>query len=253
MSNDRKFSLLRKILRALGLSPEATEDLIQKVIELLPNRDEKPASADLFPYHLRDDFLTPAEHNFYLVLRQAVGDWALICPKVSLSDLFYAQSRDYGQFLTYTNKIDRKHVDFLLCDPQSVRPLLGIELDDKSHRRKDRRKRDKFVEGVFDAAGLPLARLSVQYTYNTHELTTLLQQHAGLNTSQTEDTTSTAVQDPPEPSAPACPKCGSEMVLRTARRGPNKGETFWGCSNYPGCRGIRKCDQISLECPSGHH
>lgn len=244
MSDDRKFSLLRKVLKALGLSPEATEDLIQKVTELLSDRDKKPADADVFPYHLRDDFLTPAEHNFYLVLRQAVGDWALVCPKVSLSDLFYARSKDYGQFLTYTNKIDRKHVDFLLCDPQSIRPLLGVELDDKSHRRKDRRERDRFVEGVFAAAGLPLARLSVQHAYNTHELCALLQQHAGLNASQIEDTTSTAVQESLEPAAPACPKCGSEMVLRTAKRGSNKGETFWGCSNYPGCRGIRKCEAL---------
>jgi predicted RNA-binding Zn-ribbon protein involved in translation (DUF1610 family) len=34
----------------------------------------------------------------------------------------------------------------------------------------------------------------------------------------------------------ACPKCGSEMVLRTTKRGDNKGREFWGCSNYPKCR-----------------
>jgi len=30
-----------------------------------------------------------------------------------------------------------------------------------------------------------------------------------------------------------CPKCESEMILRTASRGPGAGEQFWGCSNYP--------------------
>ncbi|MBL0545321.1 NERD domain-containing protein [Aeromonas jandaei] len=35
-----------------------------------------------------------------------------------------------------------------------------------------------------------------------------------------------------------CPKCGCAMVLRTARRGSNKGEQFWGCSAYPKCRQI---------------
>jgi hypothetical protein len=34
----------------------------------------------------------------------------------------------------------------------------------------------------------------------------------------------------------SCPKCGSEMVLRTARHGPNAGNQFWGCSAYPKCR-----------------
>jgi restriction system protein len=45
------------------------------------------------------------------------------------------------------------------------------------------------------------------------------------------------VATPPKP-APAniCPKCGGEMVIRTARKGPNPGLQFWGCSNYPKCR-----------------
>lgn len=32
-----------------------------------------------------------------------------------------------------------------------------------------------------------------------------------------------------------CPKCESEMVLRTATRGPGAGEQFWGCSAFPRC------------------
>jgi hypothetical protein len=33
-----------------------------------------------------------------------------------------------------------------------------------------------------------------------------------------------------------CPKCESEMVLRTARKGIGAGGQFWGCSAYPRCR-----------------
>jgi restriction system protein len=40
--------------------------------------------------------------------------------------------------------------------------------------------------------------------------------------------------------APTCPMCGTYMVLRTAKRGPNPGERFWGCPTYPKCRGTRK-------------
>jgi restriction system protein len=39
---------------------------------------------------------------------------------------------------------------------------------------------------------------------------------------------------------PACPFCGQPMVLRTARRGANVGDRFWGCSNYPRCKGKRQ-------------
>lgn len=44
------------------------------------------------------------------------------------------------------------------------------------------------------------------------------------------------------PAEPDCPKCGSPMVLRTARRGQNAGSSFYGCSRYPQCRGIRPRD-----------
>lgn len=38
---------------------------------------------------------------------------------------------------------------------------------------------------------------------------------------------------------PACPACGGQMVVRTAKRGPNAGQDFWGCATYPKCRGTR--------------
>ena len=41
------------------------------------------------------------------------------------------------------------------------------------------------------------------------------------------------------PSEPGCPKCGSPMVLRTARLGSNAGSQFYGCTRYPQCRGTR--------------
>ena len=41
---------------------------------------------------------------------------------------------------------------------------------------------------------------------------------------------------------PPCPKCGSAMARRTARRGSRAGEEFWGCSRFPLCRGTRPID-----------
>jgi len=36
-----------------------------------------------------------------------------------------------------------------------------------------------------------------------------------------------------------CPKCGSPMVLRIAKRGHNAGKEFWACSAYPKCKYIK--------------
>lgn len=37
-----------------------------------------------------------------------------------------------------------------------------------------------------------------------------------------------------------CPLCGSEMVLRKASKGKYAGQQFWGCKDFPKCRGILK-------------
>lgn len=36
-----------------------------------------------------------------------------------------------------------------------------------------------------------------------------------------------------------CPKCGGKLILRTATKGTNAGNQFWGCSNFPKCRYIK--------------
>jgi restriction system protein len=51
-------------------------------------------------------------------------------------------------------------------------------------------------------------------------------------------------QDKPSPAVTVldgvkCPVCNSAMVERMARQGVNAGNKFWGCSQYPKCRGTR--------------
>ena len=45
--------------------------------------------------------------------------------------------------------------------------------------------------------------------------------------------------DPQDSSASACsricPRCGQQLVLRTAKKGANAGNQFWGCSAFPKC------------------
>jgi restriction system protein len=38
---------------------------------------------------------------------------------------------------------------------------------------------------------------------------------------------------------PECPQCSAKMVKRTATKGKYAGKKFWGCTNYPSCRGTR--------------
>jgi len=230
MANE-KLSFIRGPLKLLGLSDEAIDKTIDFISDLLFEKDEKSSEIE-YPYHQVDEFISPAELNFFFNLKVVIGDTAQIFSKVKLSDLFYAKTGDFGKNRSYNNRIDRKHVDFLLCDPETLKPILGIELDDKSHQRADRKERDDFVNHVFEAAKLPLMHVSVQRSYSQSELKSKLSAYlSGKQISNRQP-------EPVEESSPRCPKCGSEMVLRTAKRGENQGGKFWGCSKYPECRGI---------------
>ncbi|MFC1489812.1 topoisomerase DNA-binding C4 zinc finger domain-containing protein [Candidatus Latescibacterota bacterium] len=59
------------------------------------------------------------------------------------------------------------------------------------------------------------------------------------------------VKQDDKPKGPSCPTCGSEMVLRMARKGRFAGKQFWGCRKYPNCRGIKnikeKIDNIDRD------
>ena len=185
------------------------------------------------PYRLRDDFLSNGEASFYHVLKTMVGDQLIVCPQVSLAALFFVPRGEAYQ--TYLNKIDRKRVDFLLCDSKTLKPVLAIELDDSSHEHPNRQERDAFVEQVFQTAQLPLVRVPAQRAYNTHELGVLFQ--AAMQKRQAEKSIEphpASLQSEP----PICPNCAVPMVLRTARRGISHGQQFYGCPNYPRCNAV---------------
>lgn len=229
---NEKLSFLRTILKPLGLSDEAIDKTIDFISDLLFEKEEKSSSKIEYPYYLVDEFASPAELNFFFILKSVAGDSAHIFSKVKLSDLFYAKTGDFGNNRSYTNKIDRKHVDFLLCDLKTLKPILGIELDDKSHQRTDRQERDDFVNHVFQAANLPLMHILVQRGYSQNELKSKISTY--LSSAQIRNEQPKQVEE----LSPRCPKCGSEMILRTAKRGDNQGGKFWGCSRYPKCGGI---------------
>lgn len=236
MSNG-KLSFLKTVLKPLGLSDDAINKTIDFISDLLFEKDESISSTVEYPYHLSEELITAAEHNFFLVLKSAVSGNAQIFSKINLADLFYAKTGDFGKNRSYMNRIDRKHADFLICDPKSLKPILAIELDDKSHQRADRQERDNFVNHVFEAAKLPLIHISVQKSYSVKDLQSKLLPYLSISQGLSEQPSQTLS------STPECPKCGNEMVMRTAKKGNNQGEQFWGCSRYPKCNGIIKIER----------
>ena len=100
--------------------------------------------------------LTPTEARFQAVLQSLASDRCHILCKPRLADFL-----DHGKDGTAFNKISQKHVDFLVCRPGDWTPMLGIELDDHTHNRKEVKQRDMFVNAVFAQTGIPLVRVHV--------------------------------------------------------------------------------------------
>ena len=121
------------------------------------------------PYRRQEQLLTNAESRFYRALAQAVEDRLTIFAKVRIADLLVVDSGN-GTGRGWFNRISNKHVDFVLCDADSLQVVTAIELVDASHDRSDRVERDEFVDAAFRSAGLPLLRIPAQAKYNVGEL-----------------------------------------------------------------------------------
>ncbi len=124
---------------------------------LLGRRAAANRDTNEYPYEPRP-LLTPNEERFYQALLPLAARYELhLLAKVRVADFVGVRSglekNDYGR---YFSKIQAKHVDFMLADPEVLEPVLLIEVDDSSHETASRQDRDTFVDGVYREIGLPI-------------------------------------------------------------------------------------------------
>lgn len=133
---------------------------------------EKRAVA--YPYVAAPGLFTAAETAFLRVLEQAAPEYRVF-GKVRVADVIRVQKGLGSSARTSAlNRITSKHVDFVLCRPHDLGVVCAVELDDKTHGRKDRQARDAFLEHALAAAQVPLVRVKNQHRYDTAELRRLL-------------------------------------------------------------------------------
>ena len=90
------------------------------------------------------------------MLDALVGEDVVICPKPAVREVLRVRGNVRRDRQKYFNWISQKHVDFVLCDRETMQILCAVELDDSSHERADRRQRDAFMDKAFRKAKLPL-------------------------------------------------------------------------------------------------
>lgn len=137
----------------------------------MPARTYEQARA--CPYGRRRYLLSIAERRFFTVLIKAVPPGVSIFCKVRLADLVFVRREAEGD-KTHFNRIQAKHIDFILCDIKTSAVRLAIELDDKTHDRRDRKNRDAFVDDLLSHVGITLLRFRARGEYDSAALSVKL-------------------------------------------------------------------------------
>lgn len=126
---------------------------------------------DSFPYQLKASLFSPAERSFLGVLEKAVGDDYRVFGKVRVADVASVEKMSDRQAWTRAfNRISAKHIDFVICRRADLSIVAAVELDDKSHIKRQRQQRDRFLADLCEAINLPLIRVPAKRTYSVEDV-----------------------------------------------------------------------------------
>lgn len=118
-------------------------------------------SEDMFLPYVRKNLMTKNEWYFYKQLKPVADklNYSILC-KVRVADLVdIEKGLDKSRWQTAFNRINKKHIDFVLCKPENLYPELLIELDDSTHKSDKVIKRDEFIEKLYEKTGYNLLRV----------------------------------------------------------------------------------------------
>ena len=147
------------------------------------NSDSEGGNTEL-PFGLRTHMLSEQKALLYRALVAAMAADAVVFAKVRLSDFLFVSGG--GDDLKHAIKMDRKYVDFLLCDPFSMQPLAVVESVFPLQRGEKRRPRDPFVTRALKTAGITLLKIETRPGYPIEELRELLLPKIGPKQQATE-------------------------------------------------------------------
>lgn len=139
--------------------------LMMDIILTKMPKQEKIENEDLSSlYEKKTYLLTQDELKFYKLLKSITNKNNLnLFSQVALYEII--KSKNIKDF----NKIKSKTIDFVITDV-NCKIKLCIELDDPTHIKENRQKRDEFVDNLFKELNIKLIRIPVQSYYNLNEL-----------------------------------------------------------------------------------
>ncbi|SEN36206.1 DUF2726 domain-containing protein [Nitrosomonas marina] len=117
-------------------------------------------------YRSVSNLFTPTELSFYHVLKQAVSEKFEIFGKVRIADVIQpGKHLNQKSWRIAFNRIQSKHFDYVICDPETLTIMAIIELDDSSHNAENNSNRDRLVNEVCQSANIRLIRFDTKSAY----------------------------------------------------------------------------------------
>jgi len=121
-----------------------------------------------FPFESTESVLNEFEHGMYRMLDRELRKDFYVLTKVRLGALVKLKRKSSREAF-YNRLISGRHVDFLLCDRESVKPILAIQVVDK----KSTDEHD-ITEDVLKSAKIPFMFLSAKKAIAPSELTFMI-------------------------------------------------------------------------------
>lgn len=147
--------------------------VILKIVKSL--QTQANSKKEGYPYRKVDALFTAAERSFLAALDDAVGQQFRVFGKVRIADIANVKKISNRQaWQRAQNKITSKHLDYILCDKNDLSVVCAVELNDKSHQRRDRKERDLFVDNLCQTISLPLVKIEARGVYSVSEIRTIL-------------------------------------------------------------------------------
>jgi len=117
------------------------------------------------PFALREVLFTAKSGRFVNLLSRRVPSWIMLCPRVRLDSLLTPtkpDGRDPADWRDWRKRVRVRSIDLVLCDRRTWRPIVAVLLDPKNSVDvcKVGGGKDRMIDEVLAAAGLPLLRLT---------------------------------------------------------------------------------------------
>jgi len=157
----------------------ADEDLYDLYKQKKPERDsDRNYSEDLMDqgeaYVARTHLMSPSERQVYKVLEKAYGDRYRIFCQVRVVDLIQPNTKKYfswtKEYKSLFRQLSQWHFDYVLCEKKDFKVKCALELDDQSHERPDRKKRDRILNRACEVAGIRLERMKINHAEKRIEI-----------------------------------------------------------------------------------